>query len=142
MKIKVYQHLLKILSDGQIWSFLNKTWTSFKLEKWACLIRLYNPLEGINNPKYKLFHFWTIIFFNKGKRELAFNRDRWCHLALCLQLILLHYYALVIFLNCKTDGLKVKKWVQTIFRLLIGLILRSMYFGFVVKLNWIDNLKW
>jgi hypothetical protein len=56
------------------------------------LIWLYHPLDGVTNPRYKLLHFSTITFFYKEKKALAFNRDRCCHLALCLQLILFHLY--------------------------------------------------
>ncbi len=49
---------------------------------------LYHPLDGITNPKFKLLHFLT--FFCREKKELAFNRDWCCHLALCLRLILFH----------------------------------------------------
>jgi hypothetical protein len=52
------------------------------------VIRLYHPLDGITNPKYKLLHFLTANFFCKEKKALAFNRDRFCHL--CLWLILFH----------------------------------------------------
>jgi len=50
----------------------------------------YHPLDGITNPKYKLLCFLTIKFFSKVKKALAFNRDRCCHLAICLQLNLFH----------------------------------------------------
>jgi len=53
---------------------------------------LHHPLDGITNPKYKLLHFFTTkIKFCKEKKALAFNCDRCCHLALCLQLILFHW---------------------------------------------------
>jgi len=52
-------------------------------------IGLYDPLDGITNPKYKLLHFLATIFC-KEKKALAFYRDKCCHLALCLQLILFH----------------------------------------------------
>jgi hypothetical protein len=55
---------------------------------WWNLIRLCRPLDDITNAKYKLLHFLTTKFFYKEKKALAFNRDRCCHLALCLQLIL------------------------------------------------------
>ncbi len=42
------------------------------------------------NPKYELLQFLTTIFFCKEKKALAFNKDMCCHLALCLQLILVH----------------------------------------------------
>ncbi len=55
-------------------------------------IGLYHPLDGTTNHKYKLMHFLTTkYFFCNDKKTLAFNRDRCCHLALCLQLILLTY---------------------------------------------------
>jgi hypothetical protein len=51
---------------------------------------LDHPLDGITNPKYKLLHFLTTKVFCKEKKALAFNRDRCCHLVLCLQLMLFH----------------------------------------------------
>jgi hypothetical protein len=47
-----------------------------------------HPLDGVTNRKYKLLHLLTTIIFCKEKKALAFNRDRCCHLVLCLQLIL------------------------------------------------------
>jgi len=55
-------------------------------------IGLYHPLDCVINPKYKLLHFLTTIFFYKEKKALAFNWDRCCHLALCLQLILFNFW--------------------------------------------------
>jgi hypothetical protein len=52
---------------------------------------MYHPLDGVSNPKYKLFYSLTTNFFRKEKKALALNRDGCCHLALCLQLILFHY---------------------------------------------------
>ncbi len=57
----------------------------------AFTIGLYHPLDRVTNPKYKLLHFLTTIFFYKEKKALAFNWDRCCHLAFCLQLILFHW---------------------------------------------------
>ncbi len=58
---------------------------------WLFSIGLHQPLDGITNPKYKLKCFLTTnIFFFKEKKALAFNRDRCCHLAFCLQLIPFH----------------------------------------------------
>jgi hypothetical protein len=51
------------------------------------LIWVYNPVNGVSNPKYKLLCFLTN--FCEEKKALAFNRDRFCHLALFLRLILL-----------------------------------------------------
>ncbi len=58
-------------------------------------IGLYHPLDGVGNPKYKLLHFLTTKLFCKEKKALAFNRDRCCHLALCLRLI--HFHLLILF---------------------------------------------
>jgi hypothetical protein len=49
------------------------------------LIGLYHPLDGVANPKYKLLHFVTTKnTFCKEVKALPFNRDRCCHLGLCL----------------------------------------------------------
>ncbi len=53
--------------------------------------RLYHAPKGITNPKNKFMHFLTVNFFCKEKKAQAFNRDRCCHLALCLHLILFHW---------------------------------------------------
>ncbi len=53
---------------------------------------LYHPLDGDTNLKYKLLCFLTPNKKNSKKKALAFNRDRCCHLALCLQSILFHCY--------------------------------------------------
>ncbi len=66
------------------------------MQKLSCVkatfstIGLCQPLDGGSNPQYKLLHFSIILFFYKEKKALAFNRDRYCHLALCLRLILFH----------------------------------------------------
>ncbi len=54
-------------------------------------IGLYHPRDGITNPKYKLLHFLTTKLIWKDRKALAFNRGRYCHLALCLLLILFHW---------------------------------------------------
>ncbi len=51
---------------------------------------LYHPLDGATNPKQKLLHFLTTIIFYEEKKALAFIPDRFCHIALCLWLILFH----------------------------------------------------
>jgi hypothetical protein len=62
---------------------------------------LHHPLEGITNPKYKLLHFWaTKMKLYKEKKALALNRNRCCHLVLCLQLILFHCVCLSIMPAC------------------------------------------
>jgi hypothetical protein len=51
---------------------------------------LYQPLDGDTNLKYKLLCFFTPNKKISKRKALALNRDGCCHLALCLQLILLH----------------------------------------------------
>jgi len=54
-------------------------------------MRLCHPPDGSTSPKYKLLCFITTKnFFCKEKNTLAFNRDRCCHLVLCLRLIPFH----------------------------------------------------
>ncbi len=53
-------------------------------------MRLCQPPDGNTNPKYKLLCFITTKKFCKEKNALAFNRDKCCHLVLCLQLIPFH----------------------------------------------------
>jgi hypothetical protein len=53
-------------------------------------IGLYHALGGITNPKYKLSHFLATKQIYK-ELVLAFNRDRCCHLVLCLWLILFQW---------------------------------------------------
>jgi hypothetical protein len=53
---------------------------------------LYHPPDGVTNLKYKLLCFLIPNKKFSKRKVLAFNRDRCCHLALCLQLILFHYY--------------------------------------------------
>jgi hypothetical protein len=56
----------------------------------ADTIGLYHSLDGITNLKYKLLYFLTPNKKISKRKALAFNRDRGCHLALCLRLILFH----------------------------------------------------
>jgi len=51
---------------------------------------LYRPLDGLTYLKYKLLCFLTHNKLIFKRKVLAFNLDRCCHLALCLQLILFH----------------------------------------------------
>jgi hypothetical protein len=51
---------------------------------------VYHPLDGVTNLKYKLLYFLTPNKKISKRKALAFNRDRCCHLAICLQLILFH----------------------------------------------------
>jgi hypothetical protein len=60
---------------------------------------LYHPLDGVTNLKYKLY-FLTPIINNFKDKGTSFNQDRYCHLAICLRLILFHWnhsYLSVIF---------------------------------------------
>jgi hypothetical protein len=58
------------------------------------VMRLCHPPDGSTSPKYKLLCFTTTNFFCKEKNALAFNRDRCCHLVLCLRFIPFHYIAI------------------------------------------------
>jgi hypothetical protein len=58
-------------------------------------IGLHHSLDGVTNPEYKLLHFIQLTkFLGKEEKALAFNRDRCCHLALCLQLILFYCFSI------------------------------------------------
>jgi hypothetical protein len=63
-----------------------------KIGHYFYAIGLCHSLDGITNPKYKLFGLQTTIIFYKEKKALAFNQDRCWHLALCLWLILFHWH--------------------------------------------------
>jgi hypothetical protein len=54
-------------------------------------MRLCHPRDGSTSPKYKLLCFITTKKICKEKNALAFNRDRCCHLVLCLRLIPFHW---------------------------------------------------
>jgi len=72
----------------KIWCYFHPSWIITIV--W---IGLYHPLDGITNLKFKLLCFLTPSKKISKRKVLAFNRDRSCHLMLCLQLILLllHY---------------------------------------------------
>ncbi len=55
------------------------------------VMRLCHPPDGSTSPKYKLLCLIITKKICKEKNALAFNRDRCCHLVLCLQLIPFHY---------------------------------------------------
>ncbi len=76
---------------GQFVSYKENEVLVTKTGSWLILIGLYHSPDGITNPKYKLLCFITTKFFCKEKNALAFNRDRCCHLALCLRLIPFHW---------------------------------------------------
>ena len=55
------------------------------------LCTIKNNFRQGPNPEYKLLCFIQLTkFFCKEEKALAFNRDRCCHLVLCLRLILFH----------------------------------------------------
>jgi hypothetical protein len=56
-------------------------------------MRLSHPPDGSTSPKYKLLCFITTKKICKEKNALAFNRDRCCHLVLCLRLIPSNYFS-------------------------------------------------
>ncbi len=74
-------------------SFLNSTNSSSITRNTtdATTVKLCHPPDGSTSPKYKLLCFITAKLFYKEKNALAFNRDRCCHLVLCLQLIPFYY---------------------------------------------------
>ncbi len=53
-------------------------------------MRLCQPPDGSTSPKYILLCFITTKTICKEKNALAFNRDRCCHLVICLWLIPFH----------------------------------------------------
>ncbi len=60
---------------------------------------LYHPLDGNTNLKYKLLCFLTPNKKISKRKALAFKRDRCCHLALCLRLIIFHFEILTYNVN-------------------------------------------
>ena len=64
--------------------------------RWRCwndsTMRLHYSKDGSTYSGYKLMCFVYIHWsFYIEQNTLAFNRDKWCHLALCLLMILLHW---------------------------------------------------
>ncbi len=55
------------------------------------IMRLCHPPDGSTSPKYKLLCFITTKKFLQRKECIAFNRDRCCHLEICLRLIPFHW---------------------------------------------------
>ncbi len=70
--------------------------SSVQLFSWCrihnTLMGLYHPLDVVTNLKYKLLHFLTLHNNISKRKALAFNRDRCCHLVICLRLILFHSF--------------------------------------------------
>ncbi len=74
---------------------------------------LHHPLDGKTYPKYKLLLHFIQLTKNFLQREaLAFNRNRCCHLALCLRLILFHYYQ-----NLLPDTLEFTRCLISLFKI-------------------------
>ncbi len=96
------------------------------------LIGLHHPLDGITNREYKLLCFIQLSIFCKEKKTLAFNRDRCCHLALCLRLILFHWSSLPQKHNkCKLRPQKMRKFRKKFYNILplLGDILNNLNKG-------------
>ncbi len=72
----------------KIWNYIGQSWQN-KLARAYQPIGLYHPLDGVTNPKFTLLCF--LAFFWKEKKAPAYNWDRCCHLAPCLQLIHFHW---------------------------------------------------
>ncbi len=53
--------------------------------------RALSPTRWCYQSTVKVVAFLNNDIFYKERRALAFNRDRCCHLALCLRLILFHF---------------------------------------------------
>jgi len=51
------------------------------------IIRPHHSKDGSTYPGYRLMCFVNISFFRTEQNAPAFNRDSWCHLASCLQMI-------------------------------------------------------
>ncbi len=73
---KLREYLTKICRH-----FSRISWYSF------CPMGLYHLLDGITNLKYKLLYFLTPNITNSKRKALALNRDRCCHLVICLHLL-------------------------------------------------------
>jgi hypothetical protein len=72
---------------------LTRKWTNCSATTLGIAMGVYRPPDGITNLKYKLLYFLTPNKKNSKRKALAFDRDRCCHLAICLWLILFHRYA-------------------------------------------------
>jgi hypothetical protein len=71
--------------EGKSPNFLKSSQNSCQTTK-AKMFTL-NLLDGITNPEFKMMCFIQLAkLFCKEKKALVFNRNRCCHLALCLRL--------------------------------------------------------
>ena len=71
--------------------FVDQLWLKISGHVGVGSIGIYHLLYGVTSTKYKLSRFLTTNFLCKEKNTLTFNRDRCCHLALCIWLILFHW---------------------------------------------------
>jgi hypothetical protein len=56
-------------------------------------MRLHHSQDGSTYSGYKGMCFVYISqCFHEEQNALAFNQDKWCHLVLCLQMMLLHFH--------------------------------------------------
>ncbi len=69
------------------------------MSSWTMRLHKYQDVSIY--PGYKLMCFIFFSFF-KEQNALAFNRDTWCHLALCLQMIPPHHIS-------RTHKMKIKQ---------------------------------
>jgi hypothetical protein len=82
--------LHRLLTLPKWWHYM--TWQKPNYTYWlSLLIGLYHPPIGVTNLKYKLSCLITPNKKISKWKALAFNRDRCCHLALCLGLIFIHW---------------------------------------------------
>ncbi len=90
------------------------------------LNRALSPTRWCYQSTVYIAAFLNNYIFYKEKKALAFNRDRLCHVALCLRLILFHYSKLFVKTICKYP-----KWIN----------FPSNYIRWVIKikvfLNWL-----
>jgi len=95
-------------------------------------MRLRHPPDGSTSSKYKLLCFKTTKKICKVKNALAFNRDRCCHLVLCLRLIPFHCvnFSMLVGPFKGYDNLRshIKNW-------------RTEKQLFKIWLKWYDNAK-
>ncbi len=76
-------------------------------------MRLHHSKDGSTYPGYKLMCFVCIHWiFCKEQNALAFNWDKRCHLALCLQTILLHSNYPEFFTIIKWSSVVIRVWPE------------------------------
>jgi hypothetical protein len=55
-------------------------------------IRLRHSPDGSNYTGYKLVRFLPLLLFHQEENDLAFTRDKHCHLALCSDVAFKFYF--------------------------------------------------